>query len=150
MLYWENEGQFTIHLTHLPPLYAIHSIIYSRVIKIEHLGPGRTVLSTDNSTRISAPISVWISAPISVWISKWIIIGRGYPYGWTHPLTIYIDIHKDIRGDVLVELSVLRTVRPGGRLTFKNRGKQTTKTGKLYTWCLRYCLQVVCQVSALQ
>jgi len=39
--------------------------------------------------------------------------GRGHPYGCSQPLTMYIDIHTDIRADVRVELSVLRTVRPG-------------------------------------
>jgi len=42
---------------------------------------------------------------------------RGYPYGCPHPPTIYIVIyiyiHTDIRADVGVALSVLRTVRPG-------------------------------------
>jgi len=39
-------------------------------------------------------------------------MGRGYPYGCPHRLSFYIDIHTDIRADVHVELSVLRTVRP--------------------------------------
>jgi len=46
------------------------------------------------------------------------VTGRGYPYERPHPLTIYMDFRKDIRAknvraDVRVELSVLRTVRQG-------------------------------------
>jgi len=36
------------------------------------------------------------------------VTGREYSYGCPHHLTIYIDIRADVR----VELSVLRTVRP--------------------------------------
>jgi len=51
--------------------------------------------------------------------------GCGHPYGYPRPVAIYLDIHTDIRADVRagvragvradvrVELSMLRTVRPG-------------------------------------
>ena len=34
------------------------------------------------------------------------------------PETIYMDIHTDIRADVRIELSVLRTVRPGKGMVY--------------------------------
>jgi len=39
--------------------------------------------------------------------------GCGHQYGYPRPVTIYLDIHTDIRADVHVKLSVLRTLRPG-------------------------------------
>jgi len=39
--------------------------------------------------------------------------GGGYRYGCPHPLTIYMDIHTNIRADIRVKLCLLRTVRLG-------------------------------------
>jgi len=40
--------------------------------------------------------------------------GCSHPYGYPHPaVAIYLGIHKNIRADVRVELSVERTDRPG-------------------------------------
>ena len=48
---------------------------------IEESVPGRTVRSTDDSTRTSARISVWVS--------KTMAMERGYPYECLRPLTIH-------------------------------------------------------------
>jgi len=42
------------------------------------------------------------------------VSGHGHPYGYTRPLSRYMDIRTDIRADIHVELSVLRTVQPAG------------------------------------
>jgi len=41
------------------------------------------------------------------------VSGHGHPYGYPRPLSRYMDICTDIRADIHVELSVLRTVQPG-------------------------------------
>ena len=41
---------------------------------------------------------------------------RTYPYGYSRSLSRYIDVRTDIRADIYVELSVLRTVQPGNTL----------------------------------
>jgi len=69
------------------------------------LFPGRAVRITGNSTDIRKDIRGYIEVN-----GHW---AGGYPYGCPHPLTIYTNISTDIHADVRVELSILRTVRPG-------------------------------------
>ena len=67
-----------------------------------------------------------------MWVFKLTVTGRGYPYRYPHPPTTYMDIHTDIRADVFVELSVLKTVRPG-----------QANSGKMFSQLKRSLLSLV-------
>jgi len=116
--------------------YSFPSVVWSRRINVSPIFcanygyPGRSVRSTDNSTR-GHPHGHPYVYPCGQRVYT-----IGHPYGYPRSVTIYFDIHTDIRVDVRVELSVLRTLRPGYDATTNKNIKKREKIERGVAWAV--------------